>query len=137
MEWCWLEHLFAQRLTRDPRLQTPRGGGGGGGGYQGGGGGGGYGNFGGQGGGGYGGGGGGDTRPGDWTCPTCSANVFASKSECFKCRFAPPKMHVGTQERSTRLAWSVEVPRGGCRGHNSICYAQGRRISGFGRAAPK
>ena len=24
-------------------------------------------------------------RPGDWTCPQCSANVFASKSACFKC----------------------------------------------------
>mmetsp|Transcript_18916 Transcript_18916/g.43430 ORF Transcript_18916/g.43430 Transcript_18916/m.43430 type:complete len:163 (+) Transcript_18916:56-544(+) len=42
---------------------------------------------GGYGGGGYGGGGGkgGDARPGDWTCPDCGANVFASKSSCFKC----------------------------------------------------
>ena len=24
-------------------------------------------------------------KPGDWTCPACSANVFASKSRCFKC----------------------------------------------------
>ena len=24
-------------------------------------------------------------RPGDWTCPRCSANVFASKSACYKC----------------------------------------------------
>jgi len=23
--------------------------------------------------------------PGDWTCPSCSTNVFASKSSCFKC----------------------------------------------------
>ncbi|CAE8601001.1 unnamed protein product [Polarella glacialis] len=36
-------------------------------------------------GGGGGGGGGGDSRPGDWDCPKCSAMVFASKSECFKC----------------------------------------------------
>mmetsp|Transcript_95102 Transcript_95102/g.268655 ORF Transcript_95102/g.268655 Transcript_95102/m.268655 type:complete len:253 (+) Transcript_95102:52-810(+) len=26
-----------------------------------------------------------DKRPGDWTCPSCSANVFASKDACFKC----------------------------------------------------
>ncbi|KAJ1451536.1 hypothetical protein M885DRAFT_529427 [Pelagophyceae sp. CCMP2097] len=40
-----------------------------------------------SGGGGYGGGGGGmhEPRPGDWTCPSCRANVFASKSNCFKC----------------------------------------------------
>jgi hypothetical protein len=63
---------------RPSALQTPRNNGGFGGGY------GGYGNF----GGGAGGYGGGDVRPGDWTCPTCSANVFASKSECFKCRLS-------------------------------------------------
>jgi len=33
------------------------------------------------GGGGGGGGGGGEKREGDWTCPSCMANVFASKSE--------------------------------------------------------
>jgi len=46
-----------------------------------------------MGGGGCGGGGGGkgggkakgDGRPGDWTCPGCQSNVFASKSSCFKC----------------------------------------------------
>eukprot|EP00440_Ansanella_granifera_P072752 gb/GFBE01078952.1/.p1 GENE.gb/GFBE01078952.1/~~gb/GFBE01078952.1/.p1 ORF type:complete len:161 (+),score=40.14 gb/GFBE01078952.1/:1-483(+) len=32
-----------------------------------------------------GGGGGGNSRPGDWECPKCGANVFASKDECFKC----------------------------------------------------
>ena len=29
-------------------------------------------------------------RPGDWTCPRCSANVFASKSECYKCNEPKP-----------------------------------------------
>jgi tRNA pseudouridine13 synthase len=29
-------------------------------------------------------------RPGDWTCPSCGANVFASKSSCFKCRAPKP-----------------------------------------------
>jgi len=46
----------------------------------------------GYGGGGYGGGygGGGDSRPGDWTCPSCSANVFASKNSCFRCNTPRP-----------------------------------------------
>jgi RNA recognition motif-containing protein len=30
------------------------------------------------------------SRPGDWTCPSCNANVFASKSACFKCFTAKP-----------------------------------------------
>ena len=29
--------------------------------------------------------GGPQVKPGDWTCPACNANVFASKSRCFKC----------------------------------------------------
>eukprot|EP01062_Namystynia_karyoxenos_P011522 TRINITY_DN1412_c0_g1_i8.p2 TRINITY_DN1412_c0_g1~~TRINITY_DN1412_c0_g1_i8.p2 ORF type:complete len:123 (+),score=46.87 TRINITY_DN1412_c0_g1_i8:93-461(+) len=45
-----------------------------------------------SGGGGWGGGGGGsyESRPGDWTCPSCKANVFASKSACFKCGTSKP-----------------------------------------------
>eukprot|EP01084_Bolivina_argentea_P056041 102619_1 len=64
-----------------------RGGGGGGGGSYGGGGGG---SYGGGGGGSYGGGGGGGGRPGDWSCPDCSANCFASKDSCFKCGAKKP-----------------------------------------------
>ena len=37
-----------------------------------------------------GGGGGGDVRPGDWTCPSCGANCFASKSNCFRCNTPKP-----------------------------------------------
>ena len=33
---------------------------------------------------------GGNVRPGDWTCPGCGANVFASKNECFKCQHPKP-----------------------------------------------
>ena len=29
-------------------------------------------------------------RPGDWTCPECSANVFAMKSSCFRCGAPKP-----------------------------------------------
>jgi len=31
-----------------------------------------------------------DTRPGDWTCPKCRNNVFASKATCFKCGCPKP-----------------------------------------------
>lgn len=41
--------------------------------------------------GGMGGGGGmSDVRPGDWTCPGCGANVFASKMNCFRCQTPKP-----------------------------------------------
>ena len=42
---------------------------------------------------GEGGGGGGppDRREGDWTCPKCNANVFASKAECFRCQEPRPE----------------------------------------------
>jgi len=63
----------------DDRYGGDRGGGYGGGGYGGGG----Y-------GGGGGGGGGGDVRPGDWTCPECGCNVFASKMACFRCSAPKP-----------------------------------------------
>lgn len=45
------------------------------------------------GGGGGGGGGGGppSIRDGDWTCPKCNSNVFASKQECFKCQTPRPE----------------------------------------------
>ena len=87
---------------RERRTGGYGGGYGGGGGYRGGGGGGG-------GGGGYreryGGGGGAGSRerrdvrrqqqganvkPGDWKCPACGANVFASKARCFKCNTPNP-----------------------------------------------
>jgi len=35
-------------------------------------------------------GGGGDQRAGDWQCPGCGVNVFASKSSCFKCGAQKP-----------------------------------------------
>mmetsp|Transcript_104124 Transcript_104124/g.335631 ORF Transcript_104124/g.335631 Transcript_104124/m.335631 type:complete len:166 (+) Transcript_104124:93-590(+) len=62
---------------RDRSRSRGRDGGGGGGSSYGGGGGGGK--------GGGGGGKGGDSRPGDWECKGCGANVFASKDSCFKC----------------------------------------------------
>jgi rubredoxin len=33
---------------------------------------------------------GGETRPGDWPCPACNANNFASRNSCFKCHVDRP-----------------------------------------------
>ena len=70
----------AAKHAADDHDDAGGGGGYGGGGYGGGGGGGGYG----------GGGGGGDVRPGDWECPACGANVFASKMACYRCQAPKP-----------------------------------------------
>lgn len=32
----------------------------------------------------------GRVRPGDWTCPECKVNNFASRDACFKCETAKP-----------------------------------------------
>jgi hypothetical protein len=44
----------------------------------------------GRGGGGRGGGGRGETRPGDWPCPQCGNNCFASRDQCNRCGTARP-----------------------------------------------
>jgi len=36
------------------------------------------------------GGGRGEIRPGDWTCPGCNVNVFASRNACFRCHAPKP-----------------------------------------------
>ena len=46
---------------------------------------------GGRGGGGSRGGGFSNVRPGDWSCPNGCGNVFASKSNCFRCGVAKPE----------------------------------------------
>mmetsp|Transcript_89522 Transcript_89522/g.187026 ORF Transcript_89522/g.187026 Transcript_89522/m.187026 type:complete len:110 (+) Transcript_89522:79-408(+) len=58
-----------------------------------------YGGKGGGGGGGKGGGGKGQTKPGDWTCPGCGMNVFASKDSCFKCGGRKPSGGGGGRDR--------------------------------------
>ena len=32
-----------------------------------------------------------EVKPGDWTCAECGINVFASKTECFRCRAPRPR----------------------------------------------
>eukprot|EP01062_Namystynia_karyoxenos_P011523 TRINITY_DN1412_c0_g1_i9.p1 TRINITY_DN1412_c0_g1~~TRINITY_DN1412_c0_g1_i9.p1 ORF type:complete len:290 (+),score=34.31 TRINITY_DN1412_c0_g1_i9:90-959(+) len=53
-----------------------------------------------------GGGGGYESRPGDWTCPRCRANVFASKRSCFKCGASKP----GGANRCRRAAAAAQQP---------------------------
>jgi len=48
-----------------------------------------------------------DVRPGDWTCPSCSTNVFASKLACFKCQTKKP----GTPGAGS--SFSLSQPVGG------------------------
>eukprot|EP00658_Telonema_sp_P-2_P067879 TRINITY_DN5681_c0_g1_i1.p1 TRINITY_DN5681_c0_g1~~TRINITY_DN5681_c0_g1_i1.p1 ORF type:complete len:380 (+),score=20.53 TRINITY_DN5681_c0_g1_i1:125-1264(+) len=50
----------------------------------------------------------GTTRPGDWTCPSCSSNVFASRTACYKCNAAKPPGVPPTglsQSRPESSAW--------------------------------
>ena len=46
-------------------------------------------------------------RPGDWTCPSCSATVFSSKDTCFKCGEAKPE---GAGAASARRAKPAPPP---------------------------
>ena len=32
------------------------------------------------------------TRPGDWSCPACGVNNFASRTQCFKCNVEKPEV---------------------------------------------
>lgn len=43
-----------------------------------------------------------DVRPGDWRCPSCNANVFASKDVCFRCHAPKPR-----NPRSSRVNQDV------------------------------
>jgi len=44
------------------------------------------------------GGGYGNVRPGDWTCPACQINNFASRIQCFKCSTPKPDGSVVQQQ---------------------------------------
>ena len=59
------------------------------------------------------------TRPGDWTCPSCKANVFASKHECYRCHTPQPGGNEGDGVDST----------GGGRGHYQPNRRGGRHFA--------
>lgn len=48
-----------------------------------------------------------NVRAGDWTCPACSFNVFASKHSCHKCGASKPR------DKEPRLGGDAELSRGG------------------------
>ena len=47
-------------------------------------------------------GGGKEPRPGDWKCPSCGANNFARRTECFKCGTRKPPEGGGGGRRESR-----------------------------------
>ena len=48
-------------------------------------------------------GGGKEPRPGDWKCPSCGANNFARRTECFKCGTKkPPEGGGGRRDSRSR-----------------------------------
>ena len=71
----------------------------------------------------------GNVRPGDWTCPQCGANVFASKDRCFKCGY---NKRDGVQPSSTTTASTAQTNGGNgkngrpgdwrCPSCNAMCF---------------
>jgi len=54
-----------------------------------------------------------ETKPGDWKCAECGINVFASKSECFRCRAPKPASAAarGDGERDVRATRGTRVEK--------------------------
>jgi len=82
----------------------------------------------------------GQLRPGDWTCPVCSAHNFASKFQCFRCQKAknpfldsgpskaspPPMMMMGSSSQSMKVGdWLCSR----CSAHNFASKFQCFRCS--------
>lgn len=53
----------------------------------------------------------GDVRPGDWTCPGCGLNVFASKRSCVKCGATKPLPLGDRDGRSRSRRGSARKPK--------------------------
>mmetsp|Transcript_36595 Transcript_36595/g.84384 ORF Transcript_36595/g.84384 Transcript_36595/m.84384 type:complete len:108 (-) Transcript_36595:137-460(-) len=47
-------------------------------------------------------GGGKEPRPGDWKCPSCGANNFARRTECFRCGTRKPAEGGGRSRSRSR-----------------------------------
>ena len=67
-----------------------------------------------------------DTRPGDWTCPACRANVFASKVRCFRCGEAKP---AAVAEARAEAAASSQ-PHGIGHGKPAPAHSRGGELGG-------
>jgi hypothetical protein len=55
----------------------------------------------------------GNVRPGDWSCPNCSANVFASKAACYRCNTPKPETGGGGYGGGFAGAYGGEAGGGG------------------------
>ena len=66
---------------------------------------------------------------GDWTCPACLADVFASRDKCFKCQTPKPK-------NASCFATSSSSNGGGGRGGHSGSHGGGYSGSSTPKAAP-
>ena len=74
--------------------------------------------------------GGGDSKPGDWVCPKCGVNNFASRSACFKCGEAGGgggRGQGGRGQGGGRGGGRAGRGRGGVRGGGGGRGGRGRR----------
>jgi len=72
--------------------------------------------------------GGDNFRPGDWECPSCGANVFGSKSACFKCGEPKPSGGGGGRGDYGRRRDDRDDSRGGGGGrYRDRSYSPDRR----------
>ena len=67
-----------------------------------------------------------DVRPGDWTCPNCGANCFASRVSCFKCQ--TPKPGGGCNESYADRGSCGGAPRGDVRPGDWTCTQCGANV---------
>ena len=58
---------------------------------------------------------GGNVQPGDWTCPACGVNVFASKNACFKCGAVKPGQNAALLASGTSTIPCKYHAQGTCR----------------------
>jgi hypothetical protein len=79
-------------------------------------------------------------RPGDWQCPQCGVNNFASRNRCFKCVEPNPKRSgsdAAPREEEDKTAF-VKRPGdwdcGSCSTHN---FARRRKCMSCGAARPR
>jgi len=62
----------------------------------------------------------GTARPGDWSCPNCKANVYASRSQCFRCHTRKP---AGSGVPAAREV--DDATRGGGQAPDGVCNRDG------------
>jgi hypothetical protein len=65
-----------------------------------------------------------ERRLGDWTCPNCRQNVYANRSECFKCRTIKPAMcSITSDSCGTAISNEMRVGDWRCPNCKQIVFA--------------